>query len=158
MGETTIEFVGICSGRKLRVSLKPDSVVVESLSGSQAGTVFTHSFDELKNKADLVVDQSTPRHSGGWVVGILAAILCGACALHWGEGITIPVFWASLVALVVATLVVKSAPKRKTFLWSTKSGNQVFGLEENDRDKDDLHRFIDRVEASIRSSRERDGK
>jgi len=71
------------------------------------------------------------------------------CALHWGEGITVRGFWINIAIFAVGVVAVRSAPKRKTYLWTTVSGVQAFGLEESKKNQQALQQFRDSLEASI---------
>ena len=142
-------FEGKCGGRRLRVSVDDDFATVESLSGHQAGSVFMHPLTELKKKPDVVVDSTTWLYSLGFIAALLSGFLAIMCALHWGEGITVRGFWINIAIFAVGVVAVRSAPKRKTYLWTTVSGVQAFGLEESKKNQQALQQFRDSLEASI---------
>lgn len=151
--KTRMTIEGKCSGRRLRVSTDGEVVTVETLSGQQAGSIFTHTFAELKSRPDIVIDRDTLLHSIGILAGFFGAIIGLLCATRWGQGISVISFWVCVSIVVASIPVARFAPKKKVYLWSTKGGLQAFGLEENAKNQEDLRHFISELEALVRSGK-----
>ena len=152
-GRRSMTFEGRCDGRRLKVTLTREDLIVEPLNGTQAGSVFTHTLSELKKKPDLIVDRATRLYSGALLGVIFFGVLALICAVHWGEGIATPVFWTCFTLTGGFVVLLRSAPKKKVYLWSTKGGIQAFGLEENQQNQESLRQFIAAVEASVISQK-----
>jgi hypothetical protein len=120
-------FEGRCNGRRLKVTLRSDDLTVERLNGAQAGSVFTHTRSELKKKPDLIVDRDTRLYIWAYLGAMFFGAVAILCAVHWGEGIATPGFWACFALTGGFVVILRSAPKKRVYLWSTKGGIQVFG-------------------------------
>jgi hypothetical protein len=142
-------FEGKCDGRRLRVTLQREALVVETLNGTQAGSMFTHELAELKHKPDLIVDRTTRLYSGALLGMIFFGFLALICAAHWGEGIATQAFWVCAGLTGVSAFILSLAPKKRVYLWSTKGGVQAFGLESTRQNENQLRQFLEKIELSI---------
>jgi hypothetical protein len=144
-------FEGKCVDRKLRITINEGTLTVEPLSGHQSGSIFTHALSDLKKKPDVVIDSSTHLRAIGLIVSILSGFIGISCALNWGRGLTVPCFWICVALFLAAFAIIKYAPKRKTLLWTTTAGVQVFGLDETKKNHEAIRHFQATLESLIRT-------